>query len=76
MFAPRGCTVLWISPKYKGKIHPPIPFRDGSCEIHGQFIDRDTQDDTRYLTAAQAIQYFNDLGGLVRQSIYTEACCK
>ena len=67
MFVPRGCAVLWISPKYRDVIRPLVTsgFLD-DIELWKDFMWQGTVDHTSYFCTEAGIEFINkDIGGPV-----------
>lgn len=79
LFAPRGCAILWVSPKFSDIIVPQVVSWCHDKRLQDRFFQQGTIDHTPYTLAAAALKFYHEIGGmvsawLVYSLIYTE--CK
>ena len=68
-YAPRGCAILWIHPDFHDVIKPVVTSNDDPQSIQVNFSYQGTADDTNYYTAANAIGFYKEIGGFVRDIV-------
>ncbi len=61
--APKGCAVLYVDPKWRDTIHPPVISHGYSDGFIAQFDWSGTDDPTAWLCAPHAIALHRELGG-------------
>lgn len=64
LFAPRGCAILWVSPKFSDIIVPPIVSWCHDKTLQERFFQQGTIDHTRYTSAATALKFYQEIGGM------------
>ena len=65
LFAPRGCAILWISPKFHDIILPQVVSWNHDKSLQDRFFSQGTMDHTSYIASETAIKFYNDIGGMV-----------
>ena len=65
MFAPRGCAILYVSPKFHEIVMPRVVSRDHDRSLQDRFFQQGTLDDTPYISSTSAIKFYLELGGMV-----------
>ena len=66
MFAPRGCAVLWVHPKYHDVIDPLVVSWYQDRSLRDKFFMQGTLDYSPFVTAKAAITFYQEIGGMVR----------
>lgn len=64
LFAPRGCAILWISPKFHDIILPQVVSWNHDKSLQDRFFLQGTMDHTSYIASETAIKFYNDIGGM------------
>ena len=67
MFAPRGCAVLWVHPKYHDVIDPLVVSLYQDCSLRDKFFMQGTSDASSFVTARTAITFYQEIGGMVKK---------
>lgn len=69
LFAPRGCAILWVSPKFNDIIVPQVVSFCHDKSLQDRFFLQGTIDHTPYTSAATALKFYQEIGGMV------SVCC-
>lgn len=64
LFAPRGCAILWVSPKFHDIIVPQVVSWLHDKTLQDRFFQQGTIDHTSYTSAGIAIKFYNEVGGM------------
>ena len=65
LFAPRGCAILWVSPKFSDIIVPPVVSWNHDKSLQDRFYQQGTIDHTSYTSAVTALKFYQEIGGMV-----------
>ena len=68
LFAPRGCAILWVSPKFHDVVVPQVVSWLHDKTLQDRFFQQGTVDHTPYTSAGIAIKFYNEVGGMVSTS--------
>jgi len=73
VFAPRGCAILWVHPKYHDIMDPLVVswFQDRS--LQDKFFMQGTLDYTPFITAKASIKFYQEIGGMESLTSYNNA---
>jgi selenocysteine lyase/cysteine desulfurase len=69
-FAVRGCAVLWIHPDYHHHVFPVVTSRYDTTDMGTNYSYQGTNDNTQYFSAADAIEFYQNIGGFAKISKY------
>lgn len=64
LFAPRGCAILWVSPKFHDVIIPQVVSWFHDKNLQDRFFQQGTIDHTSYTSATAAVQFYREIGGM------------
>ena len=64
-FAPRGCAILWVKPKFHDIVDPLLVSWLHDQGLQDRFFQQGTLDYTSYTSVPAAIQFYQEIGGLV-----------
>lgn len=64
LFAPRGCAILWVSPKFHDVIIPQVVSWCHDKSLQDRFFQQGTIDHTSYTSAAAAVKFYKEVGGM------------
>jgi len=64
LFAPRGCAILWVSPKFHDVIVPQVVSWLHDKTLQDRFFQQGTIDHTSYTSAGIAVKFYNEVGGM------------
>ena len=65
LFAPRGCAILWVSPKFHDIIVPLVVSWMHDRSLQDRFYSQGTIDHSAYISAGAAIKFYSEVGGMV-----------
>ena len=65
LYTPRGCAVLWVAEEHQKWCTPLIISLKHRTGFHSEFRCQGTRDNVPYLAVPEAIQFLEDIGGLV-----------
>ena len=65
LYTPRGCAVLWVAEEHHKWCTPLIISLKHRTGFHSEFRCQGTRDNVPYLAIPEAIQFLEDIGGLV-----------
>lgn len=64
LFAPRGCAILWVSPKFHDIIVPLVVSWMHDRSLQDRFYSQGTIDHSAYISAGAAIKFYSEVGGM------------
>ncbi|XP_006824082.1 uncharacterized protein LOC102802809, partial [Saccoglossus kowalevskii] len=64
VFSARGCAFLWVHPRHQNRIKPLVTSHNYKMDFQKVFYIQGARDDSTYLSAASAIQFYKEIGGL------------
>ncbi|XP_035682693.1 probable L-cysteine desulfhydrase, chloroplastic [Branchiostoma floridae] len=65
LFAPRGCAFLWVRSDHHATVRPLVTSWFFQKDLQHQFHMQGTRDDSAYFCSPEAINFHQQLGGLV-----------
>ena len=62
-YAPRGCAILRIHPKYRETLYPLVISHFYNGDLHDRFHFQGTRDNSAFFSLPNALDFYNNIGG-------------
>ncbi|XP_046367395.2 hercynylcysteine sulfoxide lyase-like [Haliotis rufescens] len=71
MFTPKGCAILYVKREHHAWVHPLVTSWNHGLSLEKRFFIIATEDQTPFITAKYAVEFYQRIGGMDKIISYT-----